>query len=221
MGLTSRYILRMPTSINGNVRLTYGNHNHNETFKGKSSGYSRTNPTAKYAAGGARAVVVGAALDKGTMGSSDPQGLLMIKNVNTSGSLFVSLDGGNNWDIKIPAGFVNLISVGPDHDAYVKTGVATQTSLGVASVTIAGLITFDAAVTTAGTYLMTPTASPNHSSSGDVYILKTTADAATTGTVYNLDGSTKKDLATGAVFSASTVVQLVSVVDYRYTLTEQ
>ena len=211
----------MPTSINGNVRLTYGNHNHNETFKGNSSGYSRTNTTSQYAAGGARALAAGAALDKGTITSNDSEGLLMIKNANTSGSLFVSLDGGNNWDIKIPAGFVNLISVGPDHDAYVKTGVSSQTSLGVASVTTAGVITFDAAVTTAGTYLMTPTAAPNHSSSGDLYIVKTTVDGATTGTVYDLDGTTKKDLATGTVFTASTVVTLDSVVDYRYTLTEQ
>ena len=100
----------MPTSINGNVRLTYGNHNHNENFTSKSSGYSRTNTTSQYAAGGARAVYAAASVDTGTMGSNDPQGLLMIKNVNTSGSLFVSLDGGSNWDIKIPAGFVNLIS---------------------------------------------------------------------------------------------------------------
>lgn len=147
----------------------------------------------------------------------------MIKNVNTSGSLFVSLDGGSNWDIKIPAGFVNLISVGADSSniVKVKTGVASQTSLGVASVTTAGVITFDAAVTTAGTYLMTATASPDRSSSGDLYIVKTTADGATTGTVYDLDGSTIKDLATGTVFTASTVVTLDSIVDYRYTLTEQ
>lgn len=213
----------MPTSINGNVRLTYGNHNHNENFTSKSSGYSRTNTTSQYAAGGARAVYAAASVDTGTMGSNDPQGLLMIKNVNTSGSLFVSLDGGSNWDIKIPAGFVNLISLGADSSniVKVKTGVSSQTSLGVASVTAAGVITFDAAVTTAGTYLMTPTASPNHSSSGDIYILKTTTDGATTGTVYDLDGETKKDLATGTVFSSSTVVELVSIVDYRYTLTEQ
>lgn len=213
----------MPTSINGNVRLTYGNHNHNETFEGNSSGYSRTNTTSQYAAGGARAVYAAASVDTGTMGSNDPQGLLMIKNVNTSGSLFVSLDGGTNWDIKIPAGFVNLISVGADSSNIlkVKTGVASQTSLGVASVTTAGVITFDAAVTTAGTYLMTATASPDHSSSGDLYIVKTTADGATTGTVYDLDGSTIKDLATGTVFTASTVVTLDSIVDYRYTLTEQ
>ena len=213
----------MPTSINGNVRLTYGNHNHNETFSGDSSGYSRTNTTSQYAAGGARAVYAAASVDKGTMGSSDPQGLLMIKNVNTSGSLFVSLDGGSNWDIKIPAGFVNLISVGPDHDAYVKTGVATQTSVNVASVVAEGTINFSpsSAVATAGTYLMTPTASPNNSSSGDIYLLKTTTDSAITGIVYGLDGTTKKDLATGTVFTASTVLTLDSIADYRYTLTEQ
>lgn len=213
----------MPTSINGNVRLTYGNHNHNESFTSTSSGYSRTNTTAQYAAGGARALAAGVAIDKGTMGTNDIEGMLMIKNVNTTGSLFVSLDGGTNWDIKIPAKFVNLISVGPDHDAYVKTGVATQSSVNVASVLANGTINFSpsSAVEKAGTYLMTPTTSPDHSSSGDIYILKTTTDAAITGKVYDLDGSTKKDLATGTVFSASTVVELVSIVDYRYTLTEQ
>jgi hypothetical protein len=213
----------MATPISGNVRLVYGNHNHNETFTSNSSSYTRTNTASQYAAGGARALVAGAALDKGTMLSNDLEGVLMIKNANTAGSLFVSLDGGNNWDIKIPAGFVNLISVGPDHDAYVKTGVATQTSVNVASVVADGTINFSpsSAIATAGTYLMTPTDSPNNSSSGDIYLLKTTTDSAITGIVYGLDGTTKKDLATGAVFSSSTVVQLVSIVDYRYTLTEQ
>lgn len=212
----------MPTSINGNVRLTYGNHNHNETFASSSSAYTRTNNTSQYAAGASRAVIAGAAIDTGTMGANDPQGLLMIKNVNTSGSLLVSLNSGNNFNIEIPAGFVNLISIGVGSNAvHVKSASASQTGVGVASVTTAGVITFDSNVTTAGTYLMTATTSPDRSSSGDLYIVKTTADATTTGTVYDLDGTTTKDLATGPIFTASTVVTLDSIVDYRYTLTEK
>lgn len=211
----------MATSISGNVRLVYGTHTHNETYNTTSEAYTYSNPVNQYAAGSGRAVYhgsTGAALDVGTIDGSE--GLLLIKNVNTTGKMLLSVDAGSNWDIQIPAGLVNLISVGPDHAIHVKTNVAQQTSFGVASVTTAGVITFDGAVATAGTYVMKATANPNHSSEGPSYIMKTTSDATTTGTVYELDGTTKKDLATGTVYSNSTAVTLDYIADYRYTLTE-
>ena len=210
----------MATSISVNVRLVYGNHTHNESYNTTSDAYTYSNPTNQYAAGSGRAVyhaTTGAALKTGDIDGS--QGLLLIKNINTTGKLLLSVDDGNNWDVQIPAGLVNLISVGPDHAVHVKTSVNQQTGFNVASVTTAGVITFDSAVATAGTYLMKATTLPNHSS-GPSYIMKTTSDSTTTGTVYELDGTTTKDLATGTVYSSDTQVTLDYIADYRYTLTE-
>jgi len=209
----------MATSISGNVRLVYGNHTHNETYSATSNAYTYTNPVNQYAAGSGRAVyhaTTGTNLDVGTMDGAE--GLLLIKNVNTIGKLLVSVDAGTNWDIQIPAGLVNLISVGPDHAIHVKTSVAQQTSFGVATVTSAGVITFDGYVATAGTYLMKATANPNQPSTS--YIMKTTSDQTVEGTAYELDGITKKDLTTGQAYGATTAVTLDYIADYRYTLTE-
>lgn len=209
----------MATSITGTIRLSYGNHVHNETFDSTSNAYTSTNQTQQYSAGGARAVysaTTGVTVDTGTIDSDE--GLILIKNVNTVGPLLVSMDGGNNWDIKIPAGLANLISVGPDHLVHVKTDVA-DADIGVASVSTAGAIVFDSGVSFAGTYLINAKTSPNHTS-GPFYILKTTTAAATTGTVYELDGSTKKDLATGTVYTSGTTATIKNIADYRFTITE-
>jgi len=134
------------------------------------------------------------------------------------------MDGGSNWDVSIPAGLVNLISVGGDHPVYARTKEANLTSHGVASFTTAGAITFDSAVTTAGTYLMFATANGggstgvDHEDVGPHFIMKTTTDGATVGTAYELDGTTAKDL-TG-LYAGDTVVTLNAAVDYRFTLTE-
>jgi len=211
----------MPTSINGTIRLSYGNHVHNENFDSTSTAYSATNQTGHYSAGGSRAVysaTTGVTIDSGTIDSAE--GLLLIKNVNTTGSLLVSMDAGANWDIKINAGHANLISVGPDHPVHVKTATA-DTDIGVTSVSTAGAIVFDSGITTAGTYLMNAKTSPDHTGSGGpFYIVKTVSASSTTGTVYELDGKTTKDLATGTVYTASTTVTIKEIADYRFTLTE-
>jgi len=211
----------MATSITGSVSLAYGNHNHSESFATTATALSHVNPLRNHVAGGGRATPTGAALDPGDV-SATHEGLLLIKNTNTVGALLVALAGDSNYDIKIPAATANLISVGTSGVVYVKAAVANQTGLGVASVTTAGVITFDDPVTTAGTYLMHATTSPDHSHAvtGTSFIMKTTSDSSTTGTVYELDGTTEKDLNTGTIYSGSTVVTLNSILDYRYTLTE-
>jgi len=209
----------MPTSVNGTIRLSYGNHVHNETFDSTTNAYSFTNQTQQYSAGGSRAVYsasTGVTIDAGTIDSAE--GLLLIKNVNTDGPLLVSMDAGSNWDIKIPAGFANLISVGPDHAVHVKTDVANQ-DVGVASVATSGAIVFDSNISFAGTYLMNAKTSPDHTS-GPAYILKTSVNTTTNGTVFELDGTTTKDLSTGSVYTGSTTVTLQNIADYRFTLTE-
>ena len=214
----------MATSITGSVSLSYGTHNHSESFSTTTVALTHVNPVKQYAAGGGRAVYhgsYGAALEADLLGS-DAEGLLLIKNINTAGDLFLSVDTGSNWDIKIPAGLANLISVGPDHPIHLKTNVAQETGFNVLSVTAAGVITFDAVVATAGTYVMTATANPDdsHAVTGTSFIMKTTTDASLTGTVYELDGVTKKDLAGVGGYGTATVVTLDNIVDYRYTLTE-
>ena len=215
----------MATSISGSIRLTYGNHTHNETFSGTPTALSFTNRSHGYSAGEGRAVyheTVGAALyDLTDELDGGHEGLLLIKNINTSGHLNVSMDAGTSFDIKIRAGDANLISVGPDHVVNIKTDVAQLTTQEVTSVTSAGVITFGSAIATAGTYLMTATTTPDYSSDpGPLFIMKTTSDASTSGTVYELDGETTKDLATGPLFTASTRVTLDYICDYRFTLTE-
>jgi len=209
----------MPTSINGTLRLSYGNHVHNENFDSTSSSYSTTNKSSQYAAGGARAVYsanTGVAIDAGTIDSHE--GLLLIKNVNSFGSLLVSMDAGSNWDIKIHAGHANLISVGVDHPVHVKTQTG-DTDIGVTSVSATGAIVFDSNVSTAGTFVVNAKTSPDHTS-GPFYIVTTNVDNTSNGTIYELDGITPKDLATGSVYTSSTTVTLKEIADYRFTLTE-
>lgn len=211
----------MPTSINGTLRLSYGNHVHNENFDSTSDSYSANNQTGQYSAGGSRAVYsssTGVAIDSGTIDSHE--GLLLIKNVNSFGPLMVSMDAGANWDIKIKAGHANLISVGVDHPVHVKT-MTNDTDIGVTSVSAAGAIVFDSNVSTSGTYLVNAKTSPDHtSSSGPFFIVTTNLDNTSNGTIYELDGITPKDLATGSVYSSSTTVTLKEIADYRFTLTE-
>ncbi|MAR11643.1 MAG: hypothetical protein CL681_17000 [Blastopirellula sp.] len=209
----------MATNISGSVSLTYGNHNHSESFTATATALSHTNPRRNYVAGGGRATATGAALEAGDV-STLHEGLLLIKNTNTTGHLLIALDGDNNYDIKIPAATANLISVGDQGLVFIKTAASNLTTHGVASVTSAGVITFDSNVTTAGTYIMMASANPDEDdgASGTSYIMKTTSDAATTGTVFELDGTTKKDLTSS--YGSSTQVTLNAIVDYRYTLTE-
>lgn len=210
----------MATNITGSVSLVYGTHNHSESFSTTTTALTYANPIKQYAAGGGRAVLTPAALDVGTINTgTDAEGLLLIKNTNTVGHLLVALEGNDNYNIRIPAGVANLISVGTAGVVYLMTDTAQETGFNVASVTSAGVITFDATLDYAGTYMMKATANPNNSS-GPFFIMKTTTDASLTGTVYELDGVTKKDLAGVGGYGTATVVTLDAVVDYRYTLTE-
>lgn len=202
----------MATSISGNVRLVYGNHVHSETYSTTASTLTNANESHDYAAGGSRAVAAANQLQDDTLNAAE--GLLLIKNTNNYGSLSVSVDGGSNYDISIPAGLVNLISVGPDHPVYVKCPTTTESGAGVTSVTSAGVITFDGSSGAAGTAIMTGVSNVN--SNTNDYLVEISAQG--TGIVYELDGVTKKDLT--ADYSASSTVNLVYFAGYRYTLTE-
>jgi hypothetical protein len=211
----------MSTSISGNIRLTYGNHQHNETYSAETAAPTFSNTGHDYSAGADRATYhanVGTALSAGSIDSAE--GLLLISNNNTVGKLCVSLDAGTSWDIKIPAGLANLVSVGPDHPVHIKTDIADRTNQSVSSVTTTGGFVFAAAIPEAGTYVMTANASPDNTTSGPAFIMKTEVNSTTNGKVYELDGSTLKDLATGPVYTGATHVNLANVADYRFTLTE-
>ena len=211
----------MATNIVGSVSLSYGSHSHDESFTTTSTALSHTDSRRNYVAGGGRATATGAALEAGGVNAPPSTGLLLIKNINTTGDLEVAMSGSDNYyHIRIPAETVNLVSVGTAGVVYVKTAASNLTTHGVDSVTSAGVITFDSAVTKAGTYIMMASANPDedHPTSGTSYIMKTTSDSSTTGTVFELDGTTKKDLTSS--YGNTTAVTLNAIVDYRYTLTE-
>lgn len=67
---------------------------------------------------------------------------------------------------------------------------------------------------------MTANASPDNTSAGPSFIMKTEVNSTTSGKVFELDGETSKDLSTGSVYTGSTHVNLASVADYRFTITE-
>ena len=209
----------MATNISGSVTLTYGAHTHTESFNTTASTLTDANPSHDYSAGGGRALVGGAALDPGTIDGAE--GLLLIKNDNNIGALEVSLENASAYDISIPAGVTNLISVGTSGAVYVKAPSASVSQADVASVSSAGAIVFDGTTVSGsivpGTAIMT-----KHTGSFYPDDLVVEIDTATTGTVYELDGVTKKDLTGAGVagYTASTVVNLVYIVKYRYTLTE-
>tara|TARA_B100000073_G_C23530057_1_gene491630 strand:+ start:223 stop:684 length:462 start_codon:yes stop_codon:yes gene_type:complete len=143
------------------------------------------------------------------------EGLLIIKNDNKYGALSLSLDGGSNWDISIPAGIPNLISVGPDHPVYVKCPTATESGITVATVTSAGAITFGSGGAI-GTAIMTGVSNVNGNT--DDYLVEFSASGV--GTVYELDGVTVKDLTSDYDLTNNSTVNLVYNVRYRYTISE-
>ena len=151
-------------------------------------------------------------MDVGTIGAAE--GLLIIKNDNTYGALSISMDT-SAYDISIPAGLVNLISVGPDHAVYVKCPTATESTVRVATVTAAGVITFGSGGAI-GTAIMTGAANVNGNTND--YLVEFSASGV--GTVFDLDGVTKKDLTADYDLANNSDVNLVYNVRYRYTLTE-
>ena len=202
----------MATPIKGSVSLTYGAHTQSETFSPTASTLTNANEHHNYAAGGGRALVAGGARDVGTIGAAE--GLLIIKNDNTYGALSISLDT-SAYDISVPAGIANLISIGPDHAVYVKCPTATESGITVATVTAAGAITFGSGGAV-GTAIMTGASNVN--SNTNDYLVEFSASGV--GIVYELDGVTIKDLTADYDLADNSTVNLVYNVRYRYTLTE-
>mgnify|MGYP001189263200 FL=1 len=203
----------MSTVIKGSASLTYGSHTQSETFSTTASTLTNANEHHNYAAGGGRALVAGGTLEADLLNASE--GLLIIKNDNKYGALSLSLDGGSNWDISIPAGIPNLISVGPDHPVYVKCPTATESGITVATVTSAGAITFGSGGAI-GTAIMTGVSNVNGNT--DDYLVEFSASGV--GTVYELDGVTVKDLTSDYDLTNNSTVNLVYNVRYRYTISE-
>ena len=203
----------MATAIKGSVSLTYGAHTQSETFSTTASTLTNANEHHNYVAGGGRALVAGGTLEADLLNASE--GLLIIKNDNKYGSLSLSLDGGSNWDVSIPAGIPNLISVGPDHAVYVKCPTATESGITVATVTSAGAITFGSGGAI-GTAIMTGVSNVNGNTND--YLVEFSASGV--GTVYELDGVTVKDLTADYDLSNNSTVNLVYNVRYRYTISE-
>jgi len=206
----------MATNISGSVSLTYGAHTQSESFSTTTAALTDANPFNEYVAGSGRAVITPAALDVGTINSTPKKVLLFIKNESNFSDLSLTVDA-SAYDIIIPPKMANLISVGPDHLISVKCNIADQSGAGVGLPTAAGAITFDGSGVPVGTALMTK-------ASGTYYPddLVVEIDTITTGTVYELDGVTKKDLTGAGVagYDASTTVNLAYFAQYRYTLAE-
>lgn len=188
-------------------------HTQSETFSTTASTLTNANEHHNYAAGGGRALVAGGALEADLLNASE--GLLIIKNDNKYGALSLSLDGGSNWDISIPAGIPNLISVGPDHPVYIKCPTATESGITVATVTSAGAITFGSGGAI-GTAIMTGVSNVNGNTND--YLVEFSASGV--GTVYELDGVTVKDLTADYDLTNNSTVNLVYIVKYRYTISE-
>jgi len=203
----------MATVIKGSASLTYGSHTQSETFSTTASTLTNANEHHNYAAGGGRALVAGGALEADLLNAAE--GLLIIKNDNKYGALSLSLDGGSNWDISIPAGIPNLISVGPDHPVYIKCPTATESGVTVATVTSAGAITFGSGGAI-GTAIMTGVSNVNGNTND--YLVEFSASGV--GTVYELDGVTVKDLTADYDLTNNSTVNLVYIVKYRYTISE-
>jgi len=211
----------MATNISGSVSLTYGTHSHSESFSTTTAALTDANPFNEYAAGSGRAVLTPAALKVGNLTGGN-EGLLLIKNDSNFSDLSLDVgtdDGSGDYNIVIPAGLANLISVGPDHAVFVKCNIA-DTAAGIDSVAASGAIVFDGSGAPSGTAIMTASTAGDYADDLVVEIPTT----LTTGTAYELDGVTKKDLLTGtgttAGYDASTTVDLAYFAQYRYTLTE-
>lgn len=199
----------MAISASANINFTYGNYSQDESFTADVAGRD-------YIAGSGRALVGGAAITAGSYVASGGEGLLLITNDNTVGDLMVSLDGGSNWDVKIPATMSNLISVGPDHAVHVKVEQATTDGTGVASAS-STVVTFDGTVSSGVLGTATATLDSGSYGSGGPWVFRFLS--GTTATPYDITGETVQDLSSN--YSGATQLDLIYFCDYHYVLTEK
>jgi len=208
----------MPTFTTGSVNLNYGDHSHNDSFDILLDAHADTSAgRVKNFISCDRRVEDPAAGDALPLGDVETAntGLTIIKNLNDYGDLHVDINYASSFtaDLIIPAGGVNLIH--PNASASVPTvkcPLPSETSIGITSATSAGLVTFDGDREIGTTYIAS-TANPG---GGANFIIKIAT--VRTGTLYELDGVTIKDMS--ATWGATTVVSLDYFVDYRYILTE-
>tara|TARA_B100000287_G_scaffold73643_1_gene65329 strand:- start:4699 stop:5328 length:630 start_codon:yes stop_codon:yes gene_type:complete len=208
----------MPTTLTGRTSITYGNFSHNESSNitlddyadstaGKVKNYNSCDRRVEDPA-------TGSEISYGDIDEANI-GLTIIKNMNAYGDLHVDINYSSSFsaDLIIPAGGFNVIHPNCSADApRVKCPTAQATGVGVTSATAAGLITFDGD-RTIGTAYIASTANPG---GGANFIIK--ISAARTGTLYELDGVTIKDMS--SAWGGTTEVTLDYFVDYRCTVTE-
>lgn len=199
----------MAISASATINFTYGNYSQDETFAADVTGRD-------YIAGSGRATETGAAITAGSYVGAGGEGLLLITNDNTVGELQVSLDGGSNWDVKIPATMSNLISVGPDHAVHVKVEQASVNGTGVASASSTA-VTFDGAQASGVLGTATAALAGGSYGSGGPWLYRFTS--STVATPYDSSGETIQDLSSN--YNSSTTLDVDWICDYHYVLTEK
>jgi len=199
----------MAISASANINFTYGNYSQDESFTADVTGRD-------YIAGSGRATENSTAITAGSYVGTAVHGLLLITNENTVGDLLVSIDGGSNWDISIPATMSNLISVNNDHAVHVKVAQATTDGTGVASAS-STVVTFDGTVSSGVLGTATATLDSGTYGTGGPWVFRFLS--GTTATPYDITGETVQDLSSN--YSGSTALDLVYFCDYHYVLTEK
>ncbi len=199
----------MAISASANINFTYGNYSQDESFTADVTGRD-------YIAGSGRATENSTAITAGSYVGTAVHGLLLITNENTVGDLLVSIDGGSNWDISIPATMSNLISVNNDHAVYVKVAQASVNGTGIASASSTA-VTFDNPQASGVLGTATVALAGGSYGSGGPWLYRFTS--STVATPYDSSGETIQDLSSN--YSGTTTVDVDWICDYHYVLTEK
>ena len=222
-----------PTSITGTFNVTYGEVNRTESFG--STLNTLTSGGKNYISCDMRVTEssAGTALDPGQVGTTDV-GLVAIKNLNTYGDLHVDINYVTSWftDLIIPPGGLNVITPNVTNNTNGEGSYQSVPKCKTPQAAGAANRTIDT-INSNGTLTFTSGHAPfvhdclivkdgGGGSDTSTYIVK--LSAADTGILYELDGTTVKDITTGwnnAAHGYTTTLQLTPFVDLRYILTEE
>ena len=215
----------MPNTSTGSVSINYGDFSHSESYSiildayadttaGKVKNYNSCDRRVEDPAAGQE-------IDFGNIDEANI-GLTTIKNMNIYGDLHIDINYSTSFaaDLIIPAGGVNMIHPNCSADSpRAKCPLATISNKNVASVATNGVIVFDSGGVGDVPPMVAYMARASGGGSGtDNFIVKVSEE--NTGIVYELNGTTIKDLSTTSIYTSSTVVNLTPFVDYRCIVTE-